>query len=66
MTAVKSKKGTPNVKVGDVLIYKKGHGPTHHEWIMDNDEGAIVETWTMEAIGPCWIVGTKVVRTKDY
>lgn len=65
VTAVRSKKDKPNLKVDDVLFYKRGRGPFHSETIM-NTKGEVVETWDMEAIGPAWSVGNKVVRTVDY
>ena len=66
VTKVNRKKGTgkASVKVGAVLLYKHGRGPTHVELIM-NTKGQFCETWHMEKIGVCWAVGNKVVEVID-
>lgn len=66
VTKVITGRPKPFFKVGDVLLYKQGRGPFHCETIMKRGTGQIVETWEMEAIGPCWVVDKKIVETKDY
>lgn len=66
VTKVVTQKTKPTVKVGDVLLYKQGRGPFHFETIMKRSTGQIVEVWHMEAIGPCWAIGKKIVERRDY
>jgi hypothetical protein len=52
------------MKIGDVLVYPRAYGPTRHETIV-NVPKRTIEIWEMEYVGPCWVEGGKVVRTKD-
>lgn len=50
----------PQVKVGSLLAYDRGRGPTHSEVVMDFNTGEPCGTFAMEKVGPCWSVNGKV------
>lgn len=47
------------IKIGDVHLYKQGKGPKHTELVFST-KGKCVSSFTLEKIGPCYVVGNKV------
>lgn len=49
-----------SVKTGSVLLYTRGRGPKHFECVINSATMEMVGTFSMDKVGPCWVIDGKV------
>lgn len=49
----------PTIKVGALLLYTQNRGTTHSELVINTNTGEESSYFSMEQVGPCWIVDGK-------